>query len=208
MSEQPLLYSAETAIAAIGRGEIVVVVDDEDRENEGDLVMAADHVSPQAINFMITRGRGLVCFSLTEERAEQLQLPPMVPRNEDHLGTAFTVSIDATPAHGVTTGISAADRATTITVAMSGESGDLQRPGHIFPLIARKGGVLTRAGHTEASVDLARAAGCRPAGVIVEILGEDGAMLRRDGLRAFATQHRLVMTSVELLREHLLAEGA
>ncbi|MBF4461747.1 MULTISPECIES: 3,4-dihydroxy-2-butanone-4-phosphate synthase [unclassified Rathayibacter] len=205
---EQLLESAETAIAAIARGEIVVVVDDEDRENEGDLVMAADHVTPQAINFMITHGRGLVCLAVTKERAEQLSLPPMILRNEDHMGTAFTVSIDATLAHGVTTGISAAERAKTITVAMSGEAGDLQRPGHIFPLIAREGGVLARVGHTEASVDLARAAGCRPAGVIVEIIGPDGEMLRRDGLQVFAAQHQLVMTSIELLREHLAAKAA
>ncbi|PYY39586.1 3,4-dihydroxy-2-butanone-4-phosphate synthase [Curtobacterium sp. MCPF17_046] len=208
ISEQQLLSPAADAIAAIGRGEIVVVVDDEDRENEGDLIIAADHVTPAAINFMITHGRGLVCLALTEERAQQLALPPMIPRNEDHMGTAFTVSIDATLAHGVTTGISAAERAKTIGIAMSGGAGDLQRPGHVFPLIARAGGVLSRVGHTEASVDLARAAGCRPAGVIVEIIGPDGEMLRRDGLRLFADHHGLVMTSIELLRQHLASAVA
>jgi len=132
----------------------------------------------------------------------------MIQRNEDTRGTAFTVSIDATPSHGVTTGISATERAKTIAVALSGSASDLQRPGHIFPLIAREGGVSVRVGHTEASVDLARAAGCRPAGVIVEIIGPDGEMLRRDGLRTFAEQHGLLMTSIELLREHLAAEVA
>jgi 3,4-dihydroxy-2-butanone 4-phosphate synthase len=204
----PLLAPAELAIAAIARGEIVVVVDDEDRENEGDLIIAADHVTPAAINFMITHGRGLVCLTLTRERAAELELPPMVRYNEDHMGTAFTVSIDATLAHGVTTGISAAERAKTISVAMTGGATDLQRPGHVFPLIARDGGVLERVGHTEASVDLARAAGCRPAGVIVEIIGEDGEMLRRDDLRIFAEQHQLVMTSIELLRGYLASQVA
>ncbi|MFT2752263.1 3,4-dihydroxy-2-butanone-4-phosphate synthase [Clavibacter sp. Sh2088] len=204
----PLLAPAELAIAAIARGEIVVVVDDEDRENEGDLIIAADHVTPAAINFMITHGRGLVCLTLTRGRAAELELPPMVRYNEDHMGTAFTVSIDATLAHGVTTGISAAERAKTISVAMTGGATDLQRPGHVFPLIARDGGVLERVGHTEASVDLARAAGCRPAGVIVEIIGEDGEMLRRDDLRTFAEQHQLVMTSIELLRGYLASQVA
>jgi len=132
------------AIAAIARGEMVVVVDDEDRENEGDLVAAADHATSEVINFMITHGRGLVCLSMTGDRAAQLALPPMVARNEDHMQTAFTVSVDGTPAHGVTTGISASDRSTTIALALNGTAGDLQRPGHIFPLIARSGGVLTR----------------------------------------------------------------
>lgn len=201
-----VLEPATAAIAAIGRGELVVVVDDEDRENEGDLVMAADLVTPEAINFMITHGKGLVCLTLTQGRAEDLGLPPMVRANEDHMGTAFTVSIDGTRARGVTTGISATERALTIGLAVTGEAADLQRPGHVFPLIARAGGVLTRQGHTEASVDLARAAGREPSGVIVEIIGEDGEMLRRDDLRRFADGHGLVMTSIELLREHLLQQ--
>ena len=190
-------------IAAIARGEFVVVVDDEDRENEGDLIIAADHATPAAINFMITHGRGLVCLAITDERARHLNLAPMVARNEDHMGTAFTVSIDATPANGVHTGISATERATTIAVALRGDAGDLARPGHIFPLIARAGGVLERPGHTEASVDLARLAGCSPAGVIVEIIGEDGEMLRLGSLLGFAEKHGLLITSIERLREYL-----
>lgn len=199
-----VLDPAADAIAAIARGEMVVIVDDEDRENEGDLVVAADHATAGVINFMITHGRGLVCLALPAARAAELELPPMVPRNEDHMGTAFTVSIDGTPACGVTTGISAGERATTIRLALSGSASDLQRPGHVFPLIAREGGVLTRTGHTEASVDIARLAGCTPAGVIVEIIGEDGEMLRRDALRSFADHHGLVMTSIDLIRRHIL----
>lgn len=202
-----ILEPAEDAIAAIARGELIVVVDDEGRENEGDLIVAADFATPAAINFMITHGRGLVCLAMTRTRAEELELRPMVARNEDHMGTAFTVSIDATLAHGVTTGISAAERARTIQIALSGDATDLQRPGHIFPLIARDGGVIERQGHTEAAVDLGRAAGCSPAGVIVEIIGDDGEMLRRDDLRIFADRHGLVMTSIELLREHFLLAG-
>jgi 3,4-dihydroxy 2-butanone 4-phosphate synthase/GTP cyclohydrolase II len=195
------------AIAAIGRGELVVVVDDEDRENEGDLIVAADHVTPDVINFMITSGRGLVCVAITRERAAELDLPFMVERNEDHRGTAFTVSVDGTPEHGLTTGISARERAKTVELVLSGSAGDLQRPGHLFPLVARPGGVLARPGHTEAAVDLARLAGCRPAGVIVEIVGDDGEMLRLDGLVRFARNHGLVLTSIDLLRQHLLSEA-
>lgn len=198
---------AAEAIAAVARGEMVVVVDDEDRENEGDLVVAADHATPQVVNFMITHGRGLVCLSIDERRAEDLRLDPMVARNEDHQSTAFTVSIDGTPAHGVTTGISASERATTIHLAVTGRADDLARPGHVFPLIARPGGVLERPGHTEASVDLARLAGCSPAGVIVEIIGDDGEMLRLDELRVFAARHGLVLTTIEALRRHRLAES-
>lgn len=197
------LCDSQQAIDAIGRGEMVVVVDDEDRENEGDLIVAADHATSGVINFMITHGRGLVCLAISEERAQQLELPAMVARNEDHMGTAFTVSIDGTPAHGVTTGISAGDRATTIALAMRGAAVDLQRPGHLFPLIAREGGVLARPGHTEASVDLARLSGCRPAGVIVEIIGADGEMLRLDALVDFARRHGLLITSIAKLEEHL-----
>jgi 3,4-dihydroxy-2-butanone 4-phosphate synthase len=193
------LSDARAAVAAIARGEMVVVVDDEDRENEGDLIVAAEHVTPRIVNFMITHGRGLVCLALDERRAAELRLHPMVERNEDHQSTAFTVSIDGTPAHGVTTGISASERATTIHLAVSGHADDLARPGHVFPLVARPGGVLERPGHTEASVDLARLAGCSPAGVIVEIIGPDGEMLRLDGLREFAARHDLVLTSIEAL---------
>lgn len=199
-----ILEPAANAIEAVARGELVVVVDDEDRENEGDLIMAADLVTPQSINFMITHGRGLVCLSLTPERAHALNLPPMVEANEDHMGTAFTISIDGTRSRGVTTGISASERATTIGLAVSGSATDLQRPGHVFPLIAKDGGLRRRQGHTEASVDIARAAGRTPAGVIVEIVGDDGEMLRRDDLRVFADNHGLVMTSIALLRDHLV----
>lgn len=198
------LASSAEAIQAIRRGEMVVVVDDEDRENEGDLVVAAEHATPEVINFMITHGRGLVCLSLTAERAQELALPPMVRRNEDHMGTAFTVSIDGTKENGITTGISAAERSRTIQLALYGHAGDLARPGHMFPLVARPGGVLERPGHTEASVDLARAAGCYPAGVIVEIVGQDGEMLRLDGLIDFARYHGLLITSIEMLAQHLL----
>lgn len=197
------LSDIDDVIAAISRGEMVVVVDDEDRENEGDLIVAAQHATPEVINFMITRGRGLVCLSLTPDRAAELELRPMVDFNEDHMGTAFTVSIDGTRAHGVHTGISAFERARTIELALTGTASDLARPGHIFPLIARPGGVLARPGHTEASVDLARLAGCAPAGVIVEIIGDDGRMLRLDGLREFAADHGLLLTSIERLQEFL-----
>lgn len=199
-----LATSAE-AIAAIGRGEIVVVVDDEDRENEGDLVVAAEYATPAVVNFMITHGKGLVCLTLTPERARDLALPPMVVSNQDHMKTAFTVSIDGTPENGVTTGISAAERSKTIQLAVRGSATDLARPGHMFPLIARPGGVLERNGHTEASVDLARSAGCYPAGVIVEIVGDNGEMLRMDDLVRFARKHGLLITTIEMLRDHLRA---
>jgi len=207
MTVQPLdapsivLDEAEKAVAAIARGELIVVVDDEDRENEGDLIVAAEFADAAAINYMITHGRGLVCVSVTEERAAELRLPPMVERNEDHNGTAFTVSVDAGPEHGVTTGISAPDRAKTIDLMLNGTSEDLRRPGHIFPLIARPGGVLERPGHTEAAVDLARFAGLAPAGVIVEIILEDGTMARLPQLAEFARREGLVLTSIEKLRE-------
>ncbi|KAA0929699.1 MULTISPECIES: 3,4-dihydroxy-2-butanone-4-phosphate synthase [Streptomyces] len=197
-----VLDDAAAAVAAIARGELVVVVDDEDRENEGDLIVAAEHADAAAINYMITHGRGLVCVSVTEERAEKLQLPPMVERNEDHHGTAFTVSVDGGPEHGVTTGISAPDRAKTIELILNGTGEDLRRPGHIFPLVARPGGVLERPGHTEAAVDLARFAGLAPAGVIVEIILEDGTMARLPHLAEFARREGLVLTSIEKLREY------
>src|SRR6201996_6527819 len=168
----------EEAIEDIRDGRFVVVVDDEDRENEGDLVIAAQFATPETVNFMATHGRGLICLCLTDERADGLGLRPMTDRNEAPLGTAFTVSIEAR--EGVTTGISAADRAHTIQVAISPGTtpNDLARPGHVFPLRARKGGVLVRAGQTEASVDLARMAGLIPAGVICEIMNDDGSMAR------------------------------
>ncbi|MCG8970409.1 MULTISPECIES: 3,4-dihydroxy-2-butanone-4-phosphate synthase [Streptomyces] len=202
-----VLDDAAAAVAAIARGELVVVVDDEDRENEGDLIVAAEYADARAINYMITHGRGLVCVSVTEERAEELQLPPMVERNEDHHGTAFTVSVDGGPEHGVTTGISAPDRAKTIELMLKGSSADLRRPGHIFPLVARPGGVLERPGHTEAAVDLARFAGLVPAGVIVEIILEDGTMARLPQLVQFARREGLVLTSIEKLREYAAARS-
>ena len=181
---------------AIAAGRMVVLVDDEDRENEGDLVMAADCVRPEDINFMAREGRGLICLALTAERCRELRLPPMVSDNRSRHGTAFTVSIEA--AAGVTTGISAHDRAHTIrtAVALGARSSDLHQPGHVFPLAAQAGGVLVRPGHTEAAVDLARLAGRFPAGVIVEILGADGRMARRPELEQFAQAHRLPIGSI------------
>ncbi len=180
----------------IRAGRMVVIVDDEDRENEGDLIMAAELVKPSDINFMVTHGRGLVCLPLTRERAGQLGLAPMVRANTAQFQTNFTVSIEA--AEGVTTGISAADRAHTIRTAVKPDArpSDLHQPGHIFPLIAQPGGVLTRAGHTEAGVDLAMLAGLEPAGVLVEILNPDGTMARRPELEVFAREHGLKMGSI------------
>lgn len=203
-----VLDEPEMAVAAIARGELVIVVDDENRENEGDLIVAAEHADAQAINYMITHGRGLVCVSVTEERAAELALPPMVQYNEDHHGTAFTVSVDGAPEHGVTTGISAPDRARTIELMLKGTGGDLRRPGHIFPLIARRGGVLERPGHTEAAVDLARFAGLTPAGVIVEIINPDGTMARLPQLAEFARREGLVLTSIEKLQAYAAAQTA
>jgi len=204
---QHALADARDVIEAIARGELVVIVDDENRENEGDLIVAADFADASAINFMITHGRGLVCMSLTAERAAELNLPPMVQNNQDHMGTAFTVSIDGSPDNGVRTGISAAERARTIELARTGSATDLVRPGHLFPLVARSGGVLERPGHTEASVALARLAGLTPSGVIVEIIGEDGEMLRLAGLYEFAREHGLLISSIELLQAHLRETG-
>lgn len=196
------------AIAAIREGRMVILVDDEDRENEGDLCMAAEKVTPEAINFMATHGRGLICLTLTEERIEQLQLPMMVSHNTSPLETAFTVSIEAR--EGVTTGISAADRATTVLAAVKPDARpeDLVRPGHVFPLRARKGGVLVRTGQTEGSVDLARLAGLAPSGVICEIIKEDGTMARMPDLEAFAEEHRLpIVTIAELIQYRLTHES-
>ncbi|MEU3983205.1 3,4-dihydroxy-2-butanone-4-phosphate synthase [Streptomyces sp. NPDC026672] len=205
---QIVLDEAAEAVAAIRRGELIVVVDDEDRENEGDLIVAAEYADADAINFMITHGRGLVCMSITAERAKELDLPPMVARNEDHHGTAFTVSVDGTKERGVSTGISAFERATTIDLVLHGKADDLARPGHIFPLVAKDGGVLERPGHTEASVDLARFAGLEPAGVIVEIINEDGTMARLPQLAVFAKRHGLLLTSIEKLREYARTNGS
>ncbi len=194
----------EEAVAEIRAGRMVVVVDDEDRENEGDLTLAAEHVTPEAINFMARFGRGLICLTLTEDRADYLRLGPMTQENTSRFGTAFTESIEAR--EGVTTGISAADRAHTIRVAIDPASTaqDLARPGHVFPLRARKGGVLVRAGQTEASVDLARLAGLIPAGVICEIMNDDGTMARVPDLVASAPQHGLKMLTVASLIRYRL----
>ncbi|WP_100448865.1 3,4-dihydroxy-2-butanone-4-phosphate synthase [Glycomyces xiaoerkulensis] len=199
------LDDTRTAIDAIARGELVVVVDDADRENEGDLIIAAEHADAAAVNFMITHGRGLVCAPITAAKAAELALPPMVDRNQDPHGTAFTVSVDGTPATGVTTGISAQDRARTIELLLHGDPADLARPGHIFPLTAKDGGVIERPGHTEAAIDLARHAGLAPAGVIVEIINPDGTMARLPQLATFARRHGLVLTSIEQLREYAAA---
>jgi 3,4-dihydroxy 2-butanone 4-phosphate synthase/GTP cyclohydrolase II len=192
----------EEAIRDIKKGKFVILVDDEDRENEGDLVIAAEKVTPQAINFMARHARGLICLTLTPERVEELQLPQQAVENTAAFGTAFTVSIDARK--DITTGISAADRATTIHVAIDPKSkpSDLARPGHIFPLKAQQGGVLRRAGQTEGSVDLARLAGLQPAGVICEIMNEDGTMARVPELTKFAKAHKLKMVTVKALIEY------
>jgi len=191
----------------IRAGRMVVIVDDEDRENEGDLIMAAEKVRPEDINFMAREARGLICLSLTKQRCEQLRLPPMVSDNASRHHTNFTVSIEA--AEGVTTGISAQDRARTIQTAVRADAkaSDLVQPGHIFPLASQPGGVLTRAGHTEAASDLAALAGLQPAGVLVEILAEDGTMARRPQLEKFAAAHRLKIGSIaDLIRYRLETE--
>jgi len=190
------LSSAEEIIEEIRQGRMVVLVDDEDRENEGDLIMAATEVTADDINFMARYGRGLICLTLTRKRCEQLHLPLMVSDTHSNHATNFTVSIEA--AEGVTTGISAADRATTVLAAVKPDPGpgDLTQPGHIFPLMAQDGGVLTRAGHTEAGCDLARLAGHEPASVIVEILNEDGTMARRPQLEKFSEEHGLKMGAI------------
>ncbi|MFF1358863.1 bifunctional 3,4-dihydroxy-2-butanone-4-phosphate synthase/GTP cyclohydrolase II [Streptomyces sp. NPDC058297] len=193
------LDPVEQAIRDIANGRPVVVVDDEDRENEGDLVIAAEKATPEIVAFMMSECRGLICAPMENDELERLQLPQMVEHNTESMRTAFTVSVDAGPAHGVTTGISAADRATTLQLLAGGtaEAGDFVRPGHIFPLRAKAGGVLVRNGHTEAAVDLARLAGLRPAGAIVEIAGEDGTMLRLPELIPFARKHGLTIISIE-----------
>ena len=200
--------SIEEAIEEIKAGRMVILVDDEDRENEGDLTMAAQCVTPEAINFMARFGRGLICLTMTAERCDRLDLTPMVQNNNSSFGTAFTVSIEAKK--GVTTGISAADRAHTIltAVAPSATASDLARPGHVFPLRAKNGGVLVRSGQTEGSVDLARLAGLEPAGVICEIMNEDGTMSRMPELKKFAMQHGIkVCTIADLVAYRLKHES-
>ena len=197
----------ELALEDIRAGKMVILVDDEDRENEGDLTMAADAITPEAINFMATHGRGLICLSLTEDRVKQLQLPMMVANNKSPYNTAFTVSIEAR--EGVSTGISAADRAHTIKVAINASTKpiDLVTPGHVFPLRARDGGVLVRTGQTEGSVDLARMAGLTPAGVICEIMNDDGTMARMDDLKEFGVKHNIrIVTVADLIRWRLKNE--
>ncbi len=196
----------ERAIEAFRAGRMVVLVDDEDRENEGDLCMAAEKVTPEAINFMATHGRGLICLALSEERVRRLRLPMMVDENQAARSTAFTVSIEAR--EGVTTGISAADRAHTIRVAVAPDATheDLVSPGHVFPLRARPGGVLQRTGHTEGAVDLARLAGLEPAGVICEIMRDDGTMARAPDLRRFAERHGLHLLSIADLVQYRLQQ--
>jgi 3,4-dihydroxy 2-butanone 4-phosphate synthase/GTP cyclohydrolase II len=206
-SFDPPFTDVPGALNEIRAGRMVVVVDDEDRENEGDLTLAAEHVTPEAINFMARYGRGLICLALTEERADHLRLFPMTLQNSSRFGTAFTETIEAR--EGVTTGISAADRSHTIKAAIDPISTayDLVRPGHIFPLRARKGGVLVRAGQTEASVDLARMAGLNPSGVICEIMNDDGSMARIPDLVPFCQEHGLLMLTVaELIRYRLRHE--
>ncbi|MFM1891236.1 MAG: hypothetical protein RLZ44_313 [Pseudomonadota bacterium] len=196
------LNTTEEVIAELRAGRMVVIMDDEDRENEGDLIIAAEKVTPAAINFMAKYGRGLICLTLTRERCRQLRLPLMVNADDQLETTNFTVSIEA--AEGVTTGISAADRATTVLAAVkpAARPEDLVQPGHIFPLMAQPGGVLVRAGHTEAGCDLARLAGLAPAAVIVEILNEDGTMARRPDLERFAAEHDLKMGTIADLIEY------
>ncbi len=194
--EQNPFDTIDEALEEIRRGRMVIVTDDEDRENEGDLVMAAQFVTPEAVNFMAKEGRGLICLALTPDRCEELGLKLMTAKNEAPLETAFTVSIEA--AEGVTTGISAADRSQTIQVAIDPASvpGDIVVPGHVFPLKAKSGGVLERSGHTEASVDLARLAGLNPSGVICEVMNEDGTMARVDDLASYAAKHDLKMVTI------------
>ncbi len=191
------LNTTEEIIADIKAGKMVVIMDDEDRENEGDIIMAAEAVTAEHINFMAKYGRGLICLTLSEQRCRQLRLPLMVGDNREKMATNFTVSIEA--AEGVTTGISAADRATTIRAAVRPDAtpDSIVQPGHIFPVMARKGGVLFRAGHTEAGCDLARLAGFEPAAVIVEILNDDGSMARRKDLEVFARRHHLKIGTIE-----------
>ncbi|MBL0731859.1 MAG: 3,4-dihydroxy-2-butanone-4-phosphate synthase, partial [Desulfosarcina sp.] len=196
------LITIKEAIEEISAGRMVILVDDEDRENEGDLTMAAEAVTPEAINFMARYGRGLICLSMTGEMVKTLDLPMMVDKNTSQFETGFTVSIEARD--GVTTGISAADRATTILAAVAdgAKPGDLARPGHIFPLRARNGGVMVRVGQTEGSVDLARLAGAKPAGVICEIMNNDGTMSRMEQLKKFSEEHGIGICTIADLVEY------
>jgi len=208
-SPSPVFGTIDQAIEDLRNGKVVIVADDPDRENEGDFVCAAQLVTPEIVNFMAQHGRGLICLALTPERCDQLGLPQMTERNSEDMGTAFTVSVDADRRFGVTTGISAADRAATIQVALhlDARPSDLRRPGHVFPLRARPGGVLQRVGQTEASVDLARLAGLQPAGVICEILNADGTMARQPELNAIAEKFGLTFVTVaDLVKYRLRTE--
>jgi len=207
MSADTGVASVEEAVKTVKAGKLIIIVDDEDRENEGDLMVAAEKVTPDIINFMAKHGRGLVCLSLTRERARQLELPPMVMDNTAQFQTAFTISIDAK--EGTTTGISAFDRATTILTAIAPETkpSDLARPGHIFPLEAVEGGVLTRAGQTEASVDIARLAGLDATGVICEIMNDDGTMSRMSDLETFSQTYDIpIVTIADLIQYRMRHE--
>lgn len=207
-ARRPGLATVEEAIDELRRGQMIILVDDEDRENEGDLVVAAEHVTPEVITFMARHGCGLICLTLTEERANELGLPLMVQDNTSAFGTRFTISIDAKA--GTTTGISAADRATTILAAIDEKTRpeDLAKPGHVFPLRARRGGVLVRTGQTEGSVDLARLSGLKPAAVICEVMKEDGTMARMPDLETFATTHGLSIVSVaDVVRYRMRTES-
>jgi 3,4-dihydroxy 2-butanone 4-phosphate synthase/GTP cyclohydrolase II len=207
MEKKPKTISIEQALDYVRAGRLIIIVDDEDRENEGDLMVAAEKVTPEIINFMAKYGRGLICLALTRERVQELGLPPMVQENTARFGTAFTVSIDAK--EGVTTGISAYDRAKTILTAIDPKTRpeDLARPGHVFPLEAKPGGVLIRAGQTEASVDLARMAGLYPAGVICEVMKEDGTMARMPDLEKFSAEHDIpIVTIADLIAYRMRTE--
>lgn len=204
----PAISKIDEALQDLRQGKMIILVDEADRENEGDLVMAAEKVTPEAINFMAMHGRGLICLALTEKKADELELPLMVAKNSSNFNTAFTVSIEAK--RGVTTGISAADRAKTILTAISDDATpeDLSRPGHIFPLRARPGGVLVRAGQTEGSVDLARLGGLKPAGVICEIMNDDGTMSRLPDLEKFAKKHDLkIVTTANVIKYRMIKES-
>jgi 3,4-dihydroxy 2-butanone 4-phosphate synthase / GTP cyclohydrolase II len=204
-----LFIPIEEALKRYHDGEMLILVDDENRENEGDLVMAAEHVTSEAINFMITYGRGMVCAPITEDRACELELSPMCSDNTALHGTHFTVTVDAK--HGICSGISAADRAMTILLMLDKNTKpeDLARPGHIFPLIAQNGGVLCRAGHTEATIDLARLAGLEPAAVLCEVLNEDGTMARVPQLEEFSKKHNVSMASIaDLIDYRKRSEGS
>ena len=191
--------SIESALEDFKAGKPIIVADDEDRENEGDVIVSAEKVTPEIINFLATEVRGLICLAISDNIAKQLDLPQMVDQNTEEMKTAFTISIDAAEKYGVTTGISAFDRAKTIEVAIAPDAqpSDLRRPGHLFPCVARKGGVLQRAGHTETVVDLAIISGHRPAGVMCEIMNPDGSMARRDDLMIFAKKHNIKFITVE-----------